>query len=76
LLGNFTKLIVLSIVIAIPLVWWIMDGWLGNFSYQVDIHPLIFVGSGLVLISISWVTLSYFGLKASRLNPAETLKSE
>jgi putative ABC transport system permease protein len=76
LLGNFTKLIVLSIVIAIPVVWWIMDGWLDNFSYQVNIHPMIFVASGLVLISISWVTLSYFGLKASRLNPAETLKNE
>jgi putative ABC transport system permease protein len=76
LLGNFTKLIVLSIVIAIPVVWWVMDRWLDNFSYQVNIHPLIFVGPGLVLISISWVTLSYFGLKASRLNPAETLKSE
>ena len=76
LLGNFTKLIVLSIVIAIPVVWWIMDGWLNNFSYQINIHPMIFVASGLVLISISWVTLSYFGLKASRLNPAETLKNE
>ena len=76
LLGNFTKLIILSIVIAVPVVWWIMDGWLDNFSYQVNIHPLVFVASGLVLISISWVTLSYFGLKASRLNPAETLKSE
>lgn len=76
LLGNFTKLIVFSIVIAIPLVWWIMKDWLENFSYQIEIQPLVFLVSGLVLISISWVTLSYFALKASRLNPAETLKNE
>jgi putative ABC transport system permease protein len=76
LLGNFTKLIVLSIVIAVPVVWWIMDGWLDNFSYQVSIDPLVFISAGLVLISISWVTLSYFGVKASQLNPAETLKNE
>ncbi len=76
LLGNFTRLIVLSIAIATPLVWWIMDGWLDNFSYQVTIRPAIFIASGLVLIAVSWITLSYFAVKASRLNPAETLKNE
>ena len=76
LLGNFTRLIILSIVIAIPVVWWIMNGWLQNFSYQVNIHPFVFIGSGLMLILISWLTLSYFAMKASRLNPAETLKNE
>ena len=76
LLGNFTRLILLSIVIAVPVVWWIMNDWLGNFSYQVNINPLTFLVSGMVLISISWITLSYFALKASRLNPAETLKNE
>jgi putative ABC transport system permease protein len=76
LLGNFTKLIIISILLAVPVVWWIMDGWLDNFSYQIAIDPLIFFFSGIGLIVIAWVTLSYFTVKASRLNPAETLKSE
>lgn len=76
LLGGFTKLIFIAILLAIPLTWWMMDRWLDNFSYQVTIHPFVFVVSGLLLLLISWITLSYLTLKTSRLNPAETLKSE
>jgi putative ABC transport system permease protein len=53
-----------------------MGAWLKNFSYQVEIQPVIFIGAGLVLLFISWITLSYFTVKASQLNPAETLKNE
>ncbi|MCI0617913.1 ABC transporter permease [bacterium] len=76
LLNDFTKLILVAIVIATPLAWWMMDRWLDNFIYQVGIHPLTFVMSGLILLVISWITLSYFTLKTSRINPAETLKNE
>ena len=76
LMGGFTKLIVIAIALAVPIAWWMMDGWLGNFSYQVRIDPLVFVASGLILIVISWITLSYFTVKATQLNPAETLKNE
>ena len=76
LVGGFTKLIVIAVVIATPFAWWIMDKWLQNFSYQVSIHPLMFMFSGLLLIVVAWVTLSYFTISASRLNPAETLKNE
>jgi putative ABC transport system permease protein len=53
-----------------------MDQWLDNFTYKVGIHPVIFVGSGIILLIISWVTLSYFTLKTSRINPVQTLKTE
>lgn len=76
LVGDFTKLILIAVILATPVTWWVMDGWLENFSYQIDIHPLVFMLSGLLLVLVAWVTLSYFTVKASRLNPAETLKSE
>jgi putative ABC transport system permease protein len=76
LVGDFTKLIVLAVILATPVAWWIMKEWLQNFSYQININPLVFVCSGLILLFLAWVTLSYFTLKASRLNPAETLKNE
>jgi putative ABC transport system permease protein len=76
LVGDFTKLIVIAVLLATPVAWWTMDNWLENFSYQIDIDPLIFMGSGVLLVLIAWVTLSYFTVKASRLNPAETLKNE
>jgi putative ABC transport system permease protein len=76
LLRDFTKLIFIAILLATPFAWWLMDKWLDNFIYQVGIHPAVFLISGLVLILISWITLSYFTLKTSRINPAETLKNE
>jgi putative ABC transport system permease protein len=76
LLRDFTKLIVFAIILATPLGWWLMDRWLNNFIYQVSIHPMVFIVSGLALIAIAWVTLGYFTLKTSRVNPAEVLKRE
>ncbi len=76
LLGDFTKLVLIAVVIGAPVAWYFMKEWLKNFSYKVEIHPLVFVLSAAVLVVISWATVSYFTLKASRLNPAETLKNE
>ncbi len=76
LLGNFTRLILVSIVLAIPLVWWGMSKWLDNFNEKITINPLVFLMSGATLLIIAWVTLLYFSIRASRLNPAETLKNE
>ena len=76
LVGDFTKLIALAVMLATPLAWWLMSDWLQNFSYRVSIHPFVFIASGVVLIVVAWVTLSYFTVKAAKLNPAETLKNE
>jgi putative ABC transport system permease protein len=76
LLGNFTKLILIAIMVAIPIAWWVMQKWLTNFSYQVEIDSLTFIAAGIALLLISWVTLLYFTVRSARLNPAETLKNE
>ncbi|MBX2897401.1 MAG: ABC transporter permease [Cyclobacteriaceae bacterium] len=76
LLRDFTRLIALAILLATPLTWWIMDHWLNSFIYQVGIHPVVFIVSGLALIAIAWLTLGYFTLKTTRVNPAEALKRE
>lgn len=76
LVGGFTRLIALAVLLATPVVWWLMNDWLQNFSYRVSIHPVVFVASGVTLILVAWITLSYFTVKAARLNPAETLKNE
>jgi putative ABC transport system permease protein len=76
LLKNFTILVLVAIVIATPFTWWVMNQWLQNFSFRIEISPLVFVGAAVLLLAICWVTLSYLTLKTTRLNPAETLKSE
>lgn len=76
LLKNFTVLVLVAIVVATPFTWYIMDQWLLNFSFRIEISPLIFIGAAVLLIAICWITLSYLTLKTTRLNPAETLKTE
>lgn len=74
LMRDFTKLILLAILLAVPIAWWLMDRWFNNFIYQVGIGPEIFVVSGMVLLGLAWITLIYLTLRTTRLNPAETLK--
>jgi putative ABC transport system permease protein len=76
LLKDFTILILIAVIIATPVVIWIMQNWLQNFAYHITLNPLIFIGSGMFLILLSWITLGYLTLTLARINPATTLKSE
>jgi putative ABC transport system permease protein len=60
----------------VPLVWWLMNSWLQNFSYRISINPVVFVITGISLVLVCWLTLSFLTLKTAKINPAETLKSE
>ena len=73
---NFSKIVLISIGLAVPLIWWVMDNWLENFAFRTTINPLTFLGSGVLLIITSWVTLSHLLWKVSTINPADTLKNE
>ncbi|MTI38651.1 ABC transporter permease [Fulvivirga lutimaris] len=73
---DFTKLVLIAFIVAIPVAWYAMEQWLSEFAYQVSINPLQFVLAGLILIVISLITISYQSLKAATANPAETLRSE
>jgi len=74
--GSFTKLIIVSIVLAIPLAWWVMGIWLDQFVYKIDIAWWVFVATGVLAILVAWLTVGYQSLRAATLNPAETLKDE
>jgi putative ABC transport system permease protein len=76
LLKDFTRLVVIAILLAVPLVWWLMTQWLQNFTFRAVINPLAFAASGILLLAVTWGTLSYLTLKMAKVNPAETLKSE
>ncbi len=76
LLKDFTRLVLISILLAVPLCWWMMSQWLDNFSFHSVINPLVFIASGGLLILLTWGTLSYLTLKIASVNPAETLKNE
>ncbi len=76
LIKDFTRLVLIAIALAVPLVWWLMNNWLQNFSFRVTINPLVFVITGIGLVLVCWITLGFLTVKTARINPAETLKSE
>lgn len=76
LTSDFLKLVGLSILVAIPISYFVMQNWLENFANRIDLGIPVFLLPVLVLIMIAIATVSYHTIRTSNLNPAETLKDE
>jgi putative ABC transport system permease protein len=73
---NFLKLVLISIIIATPLAWYLMHNWLQDFAYREPITGWMFVIAGLIAIFIAFVTVSFQALKAGTANPVKNLRAE
>ena len=73
---DFTKLVLISILIALPLAYYAAYLWLQDFAYRISLHAGIFIMAGLLAIVIAWLTVSYQSLKAAIMNPTRALRSE
>lgn len=73
---EFGKLIVLAFIIAIPLSWYFMDGWLQDFYYRINLGPGVFIIAGLITLAIAWVTMSWQSIRAAVANPVDSLRNE
>lgn len=76
LLKDFFILILISVIIAVPSAWLIMDDWLQNFTYRINISFQDFLISAVVLIIVALTTLSYLTIKTAGGNPVNALKEE
>jgi putative ABC transport system permease protein len=70
------KLIVIASVLSWPIAYWVMNNWLQDFSYRVEINFVMFVVIPILTIILSLLTIIYQTVKAARKNPAETLRYE
>ncbi|MCK6616075.1 MAG: ABC transporter permease [Cyclobacteriaceae bacterium] len=73
---DFTKLILIAFVIAVPLSWYLMGNWLNGFAYRINLDVGTFLLAGLLAVVIAWVTVSYQSIKAALANPVKSLRSE
>ena len=73
---EYVKLVFLSIVLSVPLVWFFMDGWIQSFPYRTTISPIIFVIAGFTVLAVSLLTVSFQTIKAARTNPIDSLRYE
>ena len=73
---NFLKWVLLSNLLAWPVAWYIMRGWLRNFAYRIDLNPWMFLFSACLAALIALVTVSLQTVKAASKNPVDSLRFE
>ncbi|MEQ9412505.1 MAG: FtsX-like permease family protein, partial [Cyclobacteriaceae bacterium] len=73
---NFTMLVLIAFVIAVPLGWYAMNDWLSQFPYRIEISFISFAVAGLLMLGITWFTVAYQSIKAGLKNPVDVLKEE
>jgi len=73
---DFILLVLLVFLISIPITFYAMNGWLSNFAYRIEIGGAIFLISGLITLSIAFITISTQSIKSALANPVDSLKSE
>ncbi len=73
---EYVKLIVLGFALAAPVAWYVMNQWLSDFAYKIEIGPSIFlIGLGITFL-IALVTVGYRSIRAATVNPVDSLRSE
>ncbi len=74
--GDFLKLVMLAAIIATPVAWWVMNQWLQNYPYRIDISWWMFVFSASFVLVIAFLTMSVQSLKTAVANPVKSLRTE
>lgn len=73
---EFMKLVLVAVVIACPVAWYLADIWLSNFAFRTTIDIWVFVLASVSALSIAGATVSYQAIAAASANPVETLRNE
>jgi putative ABC transport system permease protein len=73
---DFLKLVIISLLIAIPIAWILAEKWLLNYPYRIELSWKIFASAALSVILIAIATVSFQAFKAAVSNPVGALRSE
>ena len=74
--GDFTKMVLIAISIALPLSYIIANKWLEEYAYKIELEWWYFAGAGLFALTIAWFTVGLQTVKAARVNPVDCLRDE
>jgi putative ABC transport system permease protein len=73
---DFLKLVLIALVLAVPIAWYLMNEWLKDFAYRINIEWWIFLVAALIAIIIAFITISTQAIKAAISNPVKSLRTE
>ena len=73
---ELSLLLLAAFLLATPLAWYLLNGWLDSFTYHIDLNWRMFAAAALLILLISALTISYHSFRAANINPARSLKYE
>jgi putative ABC transport system permease protein len=73
---EFIMLVLISCLIAFPISYYMMEGWLDNYAYRIQISPKIFAFAGFLSLLIALITVSGQALRAALANPVKSIRNE
>jgi ABC-type antimicrobial peptide transport system permease subunit len=74
--GDFTRMVLVAIFIALPISYFVAQRWLQDFAFSIDLEWWYFAGAGLAALLVAWFTVGLQTVKAARVNPVECLRDE
>lgn len=73
---DFTKLVIIAVLLAVPLSIWATEQWLELFAYRISSNVVTYIVASVIAVAIAWLTISFQTIRAARSNPVESLQSE
>lgn len=73
---DFLRPVILAIIISVPIAWYMMNQWLNNFTYRIELHWWIFMAAGLLALLMVSVTVGIRSFSAAVANPIKALRNE
>ena len=74
--GDFTKIVLAAVVVAIPVSYFMVTLWLQSFAYKIALNAWYFLIPGIGALIITWLTVGSQAIRASRVSPTQSLKEE
>lgn len=73
---NFLNYVLIAFVLAVPIIWYAMTKWLSDYTYRIELSPLIYIAAGLFCLVISFAAVFTQSYYAANGNPVKRLKAE
>jgi len=73
---DFVVLVLISCLLASPVAYYFLHGWLLKYQYRISIEPEVFIATAIAAVAITLLTISFQAIKAALTNPVKSLRSE